>query len=272
LRSAWVRCPRLPELSLSEMSPARTELHFHLLPAVDDGPRDEDAALALARAALADGTGRVVTTPHVRMIDFNELGDRVGRLRALLSRHGIALEVVAGGELAPDDVAERSDPELELIAQGPTGRRWVLLEAPLGPCRPDLHSASIELKRRGFQTVIAHPERSPQLDPAELRDLVSGGALPQINASSLTGRHGARAERSALALARSGLAFVLASDAHSVSRPPMLGAGAHALRRAGIDPATIRFAVDDGPGQLLDHGLSLAEPFSCGRRPMPASA
>jgi protein-tyrosine phosphatase len=255
------------------MPVTRTELHFHLLPAVDDGPRDDNAALALARAALADGTGRVVATPHVRMINFNELGDRVRRLRALLARHEIPLEVLAGGEVAPDDVAHCSDIDLELIAHGPAGRRWVLLEAPLGPCRPDLHSACLELRRRGFQSVIAHPERSPLLDPAQLRDLIEAGALPQINASSLTERHGARAERAALALAGSGVPFVLSSDAHSASRPPMLRAGALALERAGLHSATVRFAVDDGPAQLLAYGLSLSEPFSGDRRnPAPTSA
>jgi len=30
------------------------ELHFHLLPGVDDGPRDDEKALALARAAVAE--------------------------------------------------------------------------------------------------------------------------------------------------------------------------------------------------------------------------
>lgn len=239
----------------------RTELHFHLLPAVDDGPRDDDAALALARAAVEDGTERVIVTPHVCMIDLGELDARVSRLQALLLRHGIALEILPGGELAPDDVVECSDAELELIAHGPAGRRWVLLEAPLGFSRPDLRSAAVELAERGFQIVIGHPERSPQLDPARLPELMATGAVPQINASSLTGRHGNRAERSALALAHSGLPFVLASDAHSVSRPPMMQAGAFALERAGLDSATVRFAVEAGPALLLDYGLSRSEPF-----------
>ena len=38
------------------------DLHFHLLPGVDDGPADMDASLELARAAVAEGTGTVVTS------------------------------------------------------------------------------------------------------------------------------------------------------------------------------------------------------------------
>ena len=45
---------------------AYADLHFHLLPGVDDGPGDMDASLELARRAVADGIGTVVATPHVR--------------------------------------------------------------------------------------------------------------------------------------------------------------------------------------------------------------
>ena len=62
----------------------RAELHFHLLPAVDDGPADFDEAVALARLAVADGTSLVTVTPHVRdLLDrgiLRELAERVARV------------------------------------------------------------------------------------------------------------------------------------------------------------------------------------------------
>jgi protein-tyrosine phosphatase len=240
----------------------QTELHFHLLPAVDDGPPDDPAAVALAMAAVKDGTARVVVTPHVRALDLSRLPDHVHKLRGLLERCEVSLQVVGGGEISPDDVDDLDDAELELIAHGPPGRRWVLLEAPLVPCRPDLDAARAELRRRGFQVLIGHPERSPGLELPALRRQVAEGAVLQINSSSLVGRHGTRATRAALKIVSSGLPFVLASDAHRLSRPPTLSDGALALKRAGIDPATIRFAVDTGPERLLAEGLSLSERFS----------
>ena len=44
----------------------RAELHFHLLPGVDDGPGDMAESVELARLAVADGTSLVTVTPHVR--------------------------------------------------------------------------------------------------------------------------------------------------------------------------------------------------------------
>ena len=41
------------------------DLHVHVLPGIDDGPRNLDDALKLARALVADGIELVVATPHI---------------------------------------------------------------------------------------------------------------------------------------------------------------------------------------------------------------
>jgi protein-tyrosine phosphatase len=238
----------------------RTELHFHLLPGVDDGPRDDGEAVELARLAVADGTGRVVATPHVRQLDVSEIPSRTEELRARLHEAGVGLEIRGSGELSPDDVARLGDAQLELLAPGPPGRRWLLVEAPLVPTEPGLRAAANEVRARGFGVLIAHPERSPTTEAADVREQVAMGARLQINASSLSGAHGPEPERAALELARSGLPFVVASDAHSPSRPPLLTEGARALAAAGFDTATIQAAVDTGPEQLLADGLPARAP------------
>jgi protein-tyrosine phosphatase len=236
----------------------QTELHFHLLPGVDDGPPDDTAALTLARAAVADGTERVVTTPHVRLVRVSQLAERVRRLRELLSAGAVPLEVCCGGELSPDDVGFLSQADLEQLAHGPTSRRWLLLEAPLGPCRPDLSTACAMLRERGYETLIGHPERSPHTTLDELRHQVGQGAFLQLNASSLLGRHGPQASSRGWELAESGLPFVLASDAHSLSRPPLLSEAARRLESAGFAAETVHFAAHSGPARLLSEGLPLA--------------
>src|SRR5688572_19483998 len=41
------------------------DLHCHLLPAIDDGPQDLEAALDMARSAVADGITTIACTPHI---------------------------------------------------------------------------------------------------------------------------------------------------------------------------------------------------------------
>ena len=233
----------------------RTELHFHLLPAVDDGPEDDAEAVELARLAVADGTGRVIVTPHAHCVDFAELRPRTAELGARLAQAGVQLELGVGAELSPDHVPGLSQAALKSVAQGPSGRRWLLLEAPLFANVGSLAGAAAELRERGFGILVGHPERSPTTSMLEIREQVQWGAVLQVNASSLTRSHGDEVRRTGLRIARSGLPFVVASDAHSPDRPPLLTKAAAELAASGIADAVIREAIDDAPERLLVEGL-----------------
>jgi protein-tyrosine phosphatase len=231
------------------------ELHFHLLPSVDDGPEDDAAAVALARAAVADGTGLVVATPHAGFVDVASLAGRVEALRARLRTAGVPLEVRPGAELLAADVLRLDARRLDLVAQGPVGRRWVLLEAPLWGAGLDATPEALDkLRTLDFGILVAHPERSPGWwSDSALERVLEAGARLQVNASSVLGAHGSQAERRALALIRDGRAAALASDAHGPSRPPRLRAAVARLAATGVDAGTL---VEEGPAALLEQGLA----------------
>ena len=238
----------------------RAELHFHLLPAVDDGPADLDDAVALARLAVADGTGLVMVTPHVRDLMalriLGELPARVREVQAALGAAGVPLELRTGAELAHEDVPAFDARMLDAIAQGPRDARWVLIEAPLfGGRAEDFLAATARVRALGFGTLIGHPERCAALmeRPGAIAAERRAGARLQVNASSLTGYHGPREQARGLALLRSGQADVIASDAHRVERPPRLSHALAVLAEHGI-PGGEGF-VADVPRALLEHGL-----------------
>jgi protein-tyrosine phosphatase len=239
----------------------RAELHFHLLPGVDDGPVDIEESVELGRLAVADGTSLITVTPHVRDLlrrrILDELPARVDDVAAALARAGVPLAVRTGAELAHDDVPFLGDGELDAIAQGPPGARWVLLEAPLfGDDVAGFLAATAEVRARGFGTLIGHPERcaplmeSPEAVAAERR----AGARLQVNGSSLTGRHGGQARAWGIELLRSGSADIIASDAHRPSRPSVLSAALAALD--GIPHAEA--FVSANPRALLRDGMPAA--------------
>ena len=242
----------------------RAELHFHLLPEVDDGPADLEEAVELARMTVADGTGVVTVTPHVRDMlragILDEIPARVDELRAALARAGVPLEVRTGAELAHDDLPQLDDGELDAIAQGPPGRRWVLIEAPLfGDDVDGLLAATAELRARGFGTLIGHPERCAAL--METAGAVAAerraGARVQVNGSSLTRLHGARARDWALDLIRSGAADVIASDAHRPTRGPVLSAAVAVVVAGGVPAAQAERLVAGAPRALLADGIAV---------------
>ena len=237
------------------------DLHFHLLPGVDDGPADMGDSLDLARAAVAAGTGTVVVTPHVRgdfLTDPLELPERVDELRAALAAEGIPLELRCGGELGHDLVGMLAQHELEAIAQGPASGRWLLVETPFEGFTPRFHEATDELRDRGFAVVIAHPERTADAatEGADaLRRELALGSVAQVNAQSLTGRHGEEALHAGHALVREGLIALVASDAHGPARPPSLRPAFAALVREGTDSRVASRLVRERPWQLLSRGL-----------------
>lgn len=235
----------------------RTELHFHLLPDLDDGPADAAGAVELARAALRDGTTTVVCTPHARFLTgARDLADRVASLRRALRRAGVVLDVRPGAELQASDVARFSSAALDAFSQGPPAARWLLLEAPLDPGGVDeLNAAAHELHERGFGVLLAHPERSPQTlaDARGLAALRERGVLLQVNATSLSGLHGEAVRAAAVDLVRRGAVAVVASDGHGPDRPPSLSAAVGVLRAHGVeDPERL---VAAAPRALLRAGL-----------------
>jgi protein-tyrosine phosphatase len=240
-----------------------TEIHFHLLPGIDDGPSSIEESVELAAAAAAEGTRTIVTTPHVHPQFVSEpdmLPDLVRAVRARLAAHRIPIELRCGGELDLGMVGRLSDAELDTIAHGPPGRRWVLLEAPLRGLTDSYSVAAEELRERGFAVVVAHPERALGRDQsgwrAVERELAAGSPL-QINAWSVAGRYGERMRTIALGLLERAPRAVIASDAHGGQRMPALGLALDALVEAGISRADATRFIADGPRELLEHGVGL---------------
>ena len=235
------------------------ELHFHLLPGIDDGPESLEQSIALAAAAAAEGTDLIVATPHVHeayATDPLELADRVAEFQRALDREGTPLRVRVGGELSDRMVSRLTDAQLDAIAHGPAGRRWVLLEGPFAGLDDPFADAADELRARGFGILLAHPERyapTAQTPAMIARELAHGSAL-QINAWSIAGKYGDHVRDRASALLRLAPDSPIASDAHGRDRQPALTLGLQAL--AAVGDGTLHRRLDAIPRRLLAYGLS----------------
>ncbi len=237
------------------------ELHFHLLPGIDDGPSSIEQSVELAAAAAAEGTTTIVTTPHVHpqwVTDVSSLPERVREMNDKLAARRIRIDVRCGGELDQQMVPRLSQRELETIAQGPPGRQWLLLEAPLAGIDRSYTTAADELRERGFAVVVAHPERALRWSDAGWETLeheLSAGSVVQINAWSVAGLYGEMVRATALWLLRTAPRAVIASDAHGGPRMPALGLALDALAAARV--AEPHRLIDAVPRGLLEQGLAV---------------
>lgn len=243
----------------------RAEVHFHILPGVDDGPATLEESLDLAARAHDDRTATIVATPHVRhdfLTSVADLPDRVRDLQSSIQAARIPICLRVGAELGHDMVGRLGQRELDSIAHGPPGARWLLVETPFDGIGDEFASATEELRDRGFAVVIAHPERAAGVTRdacAALRAELAAGAVIQINALSFLGIHGAAARGAAVELACR-FPAAMASDAHGAWKPPSLTAGVRAAVELGVPEPLARRMADTAPRALLRTGLALQEP------------
>ncbi|MEA2298711.1 MAG: protein-tyrosine phosphatase [Solirubrobacteraceae bacterium] len=238
------------------------DLHLHLLPGVDDGAKDERDALDYARRLAQEGVREVTVTPHISpswALEVASIPERVASLQALIDERNLGIRLHPGGELHPAMAAGLGDAELEVIAHGPPGSRWVLLEAPFGGIGDHFVGVCDGLRQRGYGLVVAHPERAGSLlDDGGLdllREQLRAGAVLQINVCSLLGNHGLGVQEAAVHLLRNGLAYAIASDAHPGTREHTLRLGLELALRAGASSVQAWRLTQANPRFLLSAGI-----------------
>ena len=150
--------------------------------------------------------------------------------------------------------------ELETVAQGPPGRRWLLLEAPL-PGTGTLAGlqrapASCALAASACSSAIPSARPRSSSAPGAVEGLLAAGDRLQVNASSLTGYHGAGARAAALDLVGAGYAAVIASDAHLPPRAPEPERRRRRPASHGTRAEQAEAMVAAAPRALLEHGIA----------------
>jgi len=210
------------------------DLHTHVLPGIDDGADDLAAAVAMCRAAAADGCETLFATPHQRTEHWDngdlellaELRRQVEEAAGGSPRIAAGAEIRVGSSLL-DDLADPTANGLQPLADS----KYLLLELSRYVPPPDPVGLTHELIVAGWTPIYAHPELIPYLarDPGLLHDLAAAGALFQVTAASVTGEMGRDTRTLCRRMLDDDLVHFVASDAHGVTwRPP----GLAAVRRA----------------------------------------
>jgi protein-tyrosine phosphatase len=191
----------------------------------------------LCRSAAEHGTALLFATPHV-WPHFTLTAERERDVQAAFERIRAAspLELRLGYELTPTRALLREDPHRYVLE----GTDRVLLEIDFtGPADLAFRLAE-HVESNGLRPVIAHPERTEAVldDPFIAEELAARGWTVQVNATSLTGRHGPEPEELGWSLVERGLAHIVASDGHRATRPAHLD-DAYRLARERLGEATI---------------------------------
>ncbi len=237
------------------------DVHTHILPSLDDGPKTIEESIELCKIAANDGIKTIVATPHSKDGAYEAKSDetlrKVKELNLKLKEIQLDLEILPGAEV---HINERL---VEYIKNGEVltitnGRKFLLLELPFFFVPPITDELISNLRSIGIVSIISHAERITkfQKTPKILDQLVKSGTLIQITAQSLTGDFGSRERKCAEWLLKHEMVHFIASDVHSLTgRPPILS---KALERAAkiIGEKKARALVSHNPEQIIN-GLDI---------------
>jgi len=213
------------------------DLHAHLIPGIDDGPADIDAALELVRAQAKDGVTVAFATPHVYPGQWDNTRSSITAVFATfqyaLERLNIPLQLRMAGEvrLNADIMDLHQADELPYLGLC-EGMHTMLLEMPDAIIPVGSDKLVRYLLDNNIRPVLVHPERNKAVmeKPDRLRPFIEMGCFVQLTAASVIGEFGSSALRTAQTLLDNEWVDIIASDAHNLKgRAPRMGAARQAL-------------------------------------------
>ena len=194
-----------------------TDIHAHLLPGIDDGPKTTKEALSIVKGLVQLGYKRLVATPHV-MMDLHpnttkKIVQTYEEFRRELEKQSIAVELFFAAEYFMDEAFEelmRNDDLLTLFGN------HILIEMSTLSVFPKYHEYIFALKTKGYRPILAHPERYTYFhkDIESFERLKNMGCLFQINILSLQGYYGKQVKNCAIRLLERNLVDFLGTDTH----------------------------------------------------------
>ena len=227
-----------------------TDVHTHILPAVDDGAMDLQMTCRMLTAEKSSGVDRVILTPHYYPQE-EEISVFLQRREAAWSQLQAAYlpgkmpEIRMGAEVRYCEFLG----EMNVNSLTLAGGRYLLLELPGGNQPRRLTQTVDALLSQDITPVFAHIERCIYFrdTPKLLADLIHMGALAQVSAHAVFDK---RDKRFAMACLENGLAHIIASDTHDMdARLPNLAQTVEKLMKPQADAAEqfARCLWDDAP-------------------------
>ena len=236
------------------------DIHCHILPEVDDGPKSWEVAIEMCRMAAADGITHIVATPHANdryVYDRAYLSGLLDQLRDQL-RDGLQEKTIPALQFSLGCDFHLSFENLERVLEQPHTytigeTNYLLIELSNFSVPAQLSECFTRLGDRGLTPILTHPERNPilQQTPQRILEWAEQGCLIQVTGSALTGFWGERPEIVARWLLDRSAVHILATDAHETKRriPNLSAARNVAEKVVGAEYANA--LVEDNPGAIV---------------------
>jgi protein-tyrosine phosphatase len=230
------------------------DTHSHIIPFVDDGADNWETALELIKQGEKQGIIAALATPHILSEnDYrfeNQIIERFEELKQKVAERKLKMKLYLGCEIyaQPDMTIKHK------ISTPNNNGKYFLVEFPMNSIPRFASQSFFDFILNGFIPVIAHPERNLGFitNPNMAFEFVQRGALMQINAGSILGKHGEKAKNLAFKLIEYNLAHIVGSDCHDPNRRSMSLAESYGVVSRNWDEDTAKMLFYNNPKKFID--------------------
>lgn len=226
------------------------DIHCHIMYGVDDGAKNKEQSCRMLELAYKEGIRNIILTPHYKMSYEDEEQEIIRRRFRKLQQHVQqkyeGMNLYQGNEiLYYEGVAKDL---MSGNAHSMAGSRYVLIEFMPGTPYSYVKNAVADMLRHDYTPIIAHIERYDCLlkDFDKVWELKERGALVQVNANSVMGKHGGKEKRFCRKLLKCGLVDFIATDAHrdDMRKPELAECAKWMVHRFGEEEARVLFEIN----------------------------
>jgi len=183
------------------------DIHSHLLYGLDDGAKTLDDSISMISQLKKIGFSKVITTPHIMEGLYPNTDITIGRkleeTKRVLNQNNMEIPIHAAAEYMIDHSFYDSLKNEKLLT---LKDRWILVEMSYFSPPIQLYECIYELLLRGYQPILAHPERYSYFyrNPSEYENLKKAGLYFQLNLLSIVGYYGKETQQMAEKLLATG--------------------------------------------------------------------
>jgi protein-tyrosine phosphatase len=207
------------KLFITDLLDDFVDIHNHILPGIDDGAKNIQESLNLINKLKDLGIKQFIPTPHI-MQDFYPNTDEtiadayqllLGSLSNELQKN---ITINPAAEYMLDNNFEKLVDQENLFT---LKRNYVLIELSYFQPPINLENLIFKLKTKGYQPVLAHPERYTYYhnNLAYYSRLKSLGCLFQLNVLALSDHYGKSVQKTAHYLINENLIDFTGTDTHN---------------------------------------------------------
>lgn len=213
-----------------------TDIHSHMLPGVDDGPKHMDMSMKMLNMAYSQGVRKIFATPHYSINMPADYGKRAEQAYMEIQEKAAEefgdMAIYMGAELYMENGI------VDALKKGHAftmnGTDYVLCEFSFNGGYRQMYEGIRQLVQARYKPIMAHVERYKCLygHIERIEELRQMGVLMQLNAEAVIGSPVSPYVRYGKKLLKGHAIDFVASDAHNITdRCPNIAASIERIRK-----------------------------------------